>query len=225
LRQVPKLVARLFLHLRTLDITEEVNWREGDLEALAKVLPSLPRVQTLEMWKMLNFHLSSDCLASPRPPPTRLGASADCLGPSSPPCSITLSLRTTTFHPLFCHASLLSHQTQLVACKPSLNLVSFLRHSVLFSARWYLPLPALYPSSSPIAMWNPLAVCLNCKTKSLPGCLIILNGPKKAKVLKGFSRTVTSRDLTLNSSGSAKMLSLLKIFCLTPLMSSLMKSY
>jgi len=80
LRQVPKLVARLFLHLRTVDVIEEVNWREGDLEALARVLPSLPRVQTLEMWKMLNFHLSSDCLASP-PTSARVGSFCRLLGP------------------------------------------------------------------------------------------------------------------------------------------------
>jgi len=80
LRQVPKLVARLFLHLRTLDIIEEINWREGDLEALAKILPSLPRVQTLEMWKMMNFHLSSDCLAAP-PNSVKVGSFCRLLGP------------------------------------------------------------------------------------------------------------------------------------------------
>ena len=65
LRQVPKMVAKLFLHLRTLDLDVELNWRQGDLESFARVLPSLPRVQSLEMWKMLNFHTSSDCLSTP----------------------------------------------------------------------------------------------------------------------------------------------------------------
>ena len=80
LRQVPKLVARLFLHLRTLDITDTLAWRKGDLETLAKVIPSLPRVQTLEMWKMLNFHLSSDCLSS-TPTCPKVGSFCSLLGP------------------------------------------------------------------------------------------------------------------------------------------------
>ena len=32
------------------------------MEELASALPSLPRVQALEMWKSLNYHLASDCL-------------------------------------------------------------------------------------------------------------------------------------------------------------------
>ena len=80
LRQVPKMVAKLFLHLRTLDLDVELNWRQGDLESFARVLPSLPRVQSLEMWKMLNFHMSSDCLSTP-PTSAKVGTFCRLLGP------------------------------------------------------------------------------------------------------------------------------------------------
>ena len=64
LRQVPKLVSRLLLHLRTL-ASPSLAWQARDLTTLAATLPALPRVQALEMWKTLNYHLTSDILHSP----------------------------------------------------------------------------------------------------------------------------------------------------------------
>jgi hypothetical protein len=65
LRQLPKLVSKFFLHLRTLDTerVREMRWKEGDLALFGQTLPSLPRVQILEIWKTLNYHLTSDCIS------------------------------------------------------------------------------------------------------------------------------------------------------------------
>jgi len=61
LRQIPKLVSKLFLHLRTLDL-KDLKWKKADVSLFGSTLASLPRVQSLEMWKTLNYHLASDCL-------------------------------------------------------------------------------------------------------------------------------------------------------------------
>eukprot|EP00090_Calanus_glacialis_P023825 TRINITY_DN3695_c0_g1_i1.p1 TRINITY_DN3695_c0_g1~~TRINITY_DN3695_c0_g1_i1.p1 ORF type:complete len:1178 (+),score=297.53 TRINITY_DN3695_c0_g1_i1:54-3587(+) len=63
LRQLPKLISKLFLHLRTSSPVSPLCWAESDLEMLGSALGSLPRVQYLEMWKSINYHLSSDIVS------------------------------------------------------------------------------------------------------------------------------------------------------------------
>jgi len=64
LRQVPKLFSKLFLYMRTPDCDPKQGWSKCDLDLLGSTLSSLPRVQFLEMWKSLNYHVSTDILAS-----------------------------------------------------------------------------------------------------------------------------------------------------------------
>jgi len=63
LRQLPKLLSKLFLYLRNSDSSTALSWAESDLELLGSALCSLPRVQYLEMWKTLNYHLTTDILS------------------------------------------------------------------------------------------------------------------------------------------------------------------
>ena len=67
LRQLPKLVSKLFLHLRS---SEKCNlhWNEEDLRVLGESISSLPKVQCLELWKALNYHFSADVLQSSSSP-------------------------------------------------------------------------------------------------------------------------------------------------------------
>merc|ERR1719318_626617 len=63
LRQLPKLISKLFLHLRACPPVSPLSWAESDLALLSSALGSLPRVQYLEMWKSLNYHLSADVVS------------------------------------------------------------------------------------------------------------------------------------------------------------------
>jgi len=63
LRQLPKLISKLFLHIRSSKNSSDLGWSQPDLEFFGSALSSLPRVQYLEMWKTLNYHFTSDILA------------------------------------------------------------------------------------------------------------------------------------------------------------------
>ena len=63
LRQLPKLISKLLLHLRTLDLGTTVvkyRWFAADLDRLGAAVTQVPRAQQLEMWKTLNYHLEAD---------------------------------------------------------------------------------------------------------------------------------------------------------------------
>merc|ERR1719186_2561622 len=62
MRQLPKLFSRLLLQLRQLTTPLLGGWTASDLEELSRSVTQLPRVQCLEIWKTLVYHLSSDCL-------------------------------------------------------------------------------------------------------------------------------------------------------------------
>ena len=62
LRQVPKIISKLFLQLRKYKKLPELCWNPLDLQLLGTSITSLPKVQSLEMWKSLNYHFSSDVL-------------------------------------------------------------------------------------------------------------------------------------------------------------------
>ena len=62
LRQVPKIISKLFLHLRKYKKLSDLCWNPLDLQLLGTSITSLPKVQSLEMWKSLNYHFSSDVL-------------------------------------------------------------------------------------------------------------------------------------------------------------------
>jgi len=62
MRQLPKLISKLFLHLRGVESKSGLKWMEQDLCALGDAITSLPKVQCLEIWKCLNYHLSADVL-------------------------------------------------------------------------------------------------------------------------------------------------------------------
>jgi len=62
LRQLPKLVSKLFLHLRTVKSKKVFTWSPDDLTCLQVAIGIFPKVQCLELWKALNYHLSSDLL-------------------------------------------------------------------------------------------------------------------------------------------------------------------
>merc|ERR1719186_2527226 len=62
MRQLPKLFSRLLLQLRQLSTPLLGGWTASDLEELSKSVTQLPRVQCLEIWKTMVYHLSSDCL-------------------------------------------------------------------------------------------------------------------------------------------------------------------
>ena len=63
LRQLPKMISKLFLHLRSSESKNSLKWSEEDLTCLGDAISSLPKVQCLELWKALNYHLSSDVVA------------------------------------------------------------------------------------------------------------------------------------------------------------------
>ena len=62
MRQVPKIISKLFLNLRKYEKLPELCWNPSDLQLLGTNITSLPKVQSLEMWKSLNYHFSSDVL-------------------------------------------------------------------------------------------------------------------------------------------------------------------
>eukprot|EP00092_Neocalanus_flemingeri_P026486 GFUD01028708.1.p1 GENE.GFUD01028708.1~~GFUD01028708.1.p1 ORF type:complete len:1182 (+),score=227.13 GFUD01028708.1:55-3600(+) len=64
MRQLPKMISKLFLQLRSSEIGLEWSWSESDMIIFGSALGSLPRVQSLEMWKTLNYHFSTDILGS-----------------------------------------------------------------------------------------------------------------------------------------------------------------
>jgi len=68
LRQFPKMISKLFLHLRSVDLELDLVWSESDLAKFGSALSSLPRVQSLEMWKTLNYHLTTDVLGAETEP-------------------------------------------------------------------------------------------------------------------------------------------------------------
>jgi len=61
LRQLPKMVSRLMLHLRSHD-SAIVTWGKEDLALLADSIEKVPRVQSIEIWKTLVYHISTDSL-------------------------------------------------------------------------------------------------------------------------------------------------------------------
>ena len=63
LRQVPKMISKLFLQMRSSQLTD-LFWSPLDLQLLGSTIASLPKVQSLEIWKSLNYHLSTDVIAS-----------------------------------------------------------------------------------------------------------------------------------------------------------------
>jgi hypothetical protein len=66
LRQLPKLVSKLLLHVRSLSSARaSYHWPAADLDRLGTALTQLPRVQQLEIWKTLNYHLEADCSGQP----------------------------------------------------------------------------------------------------------------------------------------------------------------
>ena len=62
-RQLPKLVSKLFLHLRGIQ-SLNLQWNDQDLRLLGDSISSIPKVQCLELWKCLNYHFSADVLQS-----------------------------------------------------------------------------------------------------------------------------------------------------------------
>jgi hypothetical protein len=65
LRQLPKLVSKLLLHVRSLVTPSSYRWPAVDLDRLGTAITQLPRVQQLEIWKTLNYHLEVDCSGQP----------------------------------------------------------------------------------------------------------------------------------------------------------------
>jgi len=64
LRQLPKMVSKIFLQLRSSSSNGNLSWSDLDMAHFGSVLATLPRVQILEMWKTLNYHFTSDVLNS-----------------------------------------------------------------------------------------------------------------------------------------------------------------
>lgn len=64
LRQLPKMISKLFLQLRSSETSSDLSWSESDMNKFGSSLVSLPRVQSLEMWKTLNYHFTADVLGS-----------------------------------------------------------------------------------------------------------------------------------------------------------------
>jgi hypothetical protein len=62
LRQLPKLVSRLLLYLRTTEVKQIISWRIEDLNLFGKAISEVPRVQSVEIWKSLLYHISADCI-------------------------------------------------------------------------------------------------------------------------------------------------------------------
>jgi len=60
LRQLPKMVSKLLMQLRLSSGGMEYVWKHEDLEAFEDAVLQVPRVQCLEMWKTLVYHLSTD---------------------------------------------------------------------------------------------------------------------------------------------------------------------
>ena len=84
LRQLPKLVSRLFLHLRQGPVYPvPLAWQQEDLSLLGAAMATAPRIQALELWKGLNYHLAADLLA---------GDKADLLAPVLGPLLSTVLL-------------------------------------------------------------------------------------------------------------------------------------
>ena len=79
LRQLPKLVSKLFLHLRSIKSKKAFIWTPEDLFCLQEAIGIFPKVQCLELWKALNYHLSSDILSCTDP--VQVSNAARALGP------------------------------------------------------------------------------------------------------------------------------------------------
>jgi len=60
LRQLPKMVSKLLLHLRSRN--ELSVWRSKDLTVFAEAITKAPRVQSIEIWTTLLYHISNDCV-------------------------------------------------------------------------------------------------------------------------------------------------------------------
>ena len=78
LRQVPKMISKLFLQMRSSQSTS-VSWRSWDLQLLGSTISSLPKVQSLEIWKSLNYHFSSDVIEAKNE--EQVDATSNILGP------------------------------------------------------------------------------------------------------------------------------------------------
>jgi len=60
LRQLPKMVSKLLLYLRS--INQLSVWSSKDLAVFAEAIIKAPRVQSIEIWTTLLYHISNDCV-------------------------------------------------------------------------------------------------------------------------------------------------------------------
>jgi len=61
LRQLPKIVSKLLIYLRT-QTNLDLAWNKQDLELFGEAVSKVPRVQSIEIWKMLHYHVTADCI-------------------------------------------------------------------------------------------------------------------------------------------------------------------